>query len=618
MSEQNKPSRNKRKCLAQRSALGGLVLCALLGGCDGRPRTEAGKKSGPKTGPYIGVLDLSTGVPEQGASSLFGVGPKKRSFDRLVEAIAELKKDGEVRGAFVKFGSSNLGIARAQETGELLAGLREKKPVYCHAEGFSNPTLMAAARGCSKIYVAPAGSVDAIGIAAQVVYFRKLLVDELRLSIDFLQVGKFKGAEEPFTRDGPSDEARASLESVLVDMRAAWLDGITKGRDKAAAAAEDGPFSPPRAKEKNLIDEVGYADETLAAVRTAAGVSRDEVRFGPGADEDKSDELGEFLSLFTGEETAPIALIRATGSIAMSAGRGVFSSRGGITERELNRKLARVEKDDDIKAVVLRIDSPGGSALASDLIWHQLMKVRAKKPLVISVGDMAASGGYYLACTGSHIFAENTSIIGSIGVVGGKVGVGNALARFGVHVETFTGRPGDQGAAYRATYESPLTGWDDATKERVRASMIGVYDLFLDRIRIGRSTEGRTFTVEQIAPSAEGRIFSGTEAKRRGLVDEIGGLSAAIEKARSMAKLPETADVRVIENRPGVFEAIDPEPSDAEESFGARMRSAAGLDAQRSIVDSLPEELTQLGASALPMLRGESVLLVMPYALMVR
>src|SRR5436190_1386122 len=190
---------------------------------------------------------------------------------------------------------------------------------------------MAAARGCSSIYVSPAGEVETVGIAAQMLYMRRLLADELHLSIDMLQVGKFKGAEEPLTRDGPSPEARASLTGVLVDMRAAWMETITKARPRPSIgdAIEDGPYSPPRAK-------------------------------------------------------------------------------------DIDRTLRTVEKDDDVKALVVRIDSPGGSALASDLIWHHLMRVRKKKPVIFSVGDMAASGGMYLASAADFIFAEPMSIVGSI------------------------------------------------------------------------------------------------------------------------------------------------------------------------------------------------------------
>ncbi len=217
----------------------------------------------------------------------------------------------------------------------------------------------------------------------------------------------------------------------------------------------------------------------------------------------------------------------------------------------MSRLLSRAEKDDAVKAVVLRIDSPGGSALASDLIWHALRKVRAKKPVVVSVGGMAASGGYYISSAATQIFAEPTSILGSIGVVGGKIAVGDALERIGVHAETFPARKGP-GTAARAASSSPLTGWDEPTRVRVLETMTGIYELFLARV-----AEGRKTTPDKIAPFAEGRLFSGAQAKEKGLVDDLGGLSDACAKARALAGLPADAAVEVFSGRTGFFEALD-------------------------------------------------------------
>jgi protease IV len=200
---------------------------AILGsvGCDGRSKTgptSGSNAAAPRRGPEIAVVDLSEGVPEVEAPGFLGVPVHRASFDHLVRALGDIAQDKDVRGIFVRFGGAQLGIARAQEIGDLLEPIRTGgKPIFCHADAFTNATLFAAARGCSKIWASPAGEVEAIGIAAQVVYFHKLLADELHVTVDFLQVGKFKGAEESFTRDGPSDEARASLEGTLADLRRA-------------------------------------------------------------------------------------------------------------------------------------------------------------------------------------------------------------------------------------------------------------------------------------------------------------------------------------------------------------------------------------------------------------
>ncbi len=598
-----------------RAALVTLVSLGALG-CEGRPRPADATPTEPRktSGPAVAVMDLSGGLPEQEKGGLFGVSGAKKSFDEALRITNELGDDKKSVGVMVKLAGAQIGAARAQELGEALASLREKKKIYCHADALSNTTLMLAAKGCSSIWISPAGEVEAIGLAAQVVYMRRLLVDELHLSVDFLQVGKFKGAEEPLTRDGPSPEARASLMGVLSDMRTSWIETLASGRPKATAElVEDGPWSPQRAKDLGLVDEVGYFDEALAEVKKQTGGVRERVVFGSGAEEQAGD-LDDLVRALAGETSAtgPIALVRATGSISMSAGgNGILGGRGGIVEKDFNKTLARLEKDDDVKAVVVRIDSPGGSALASDLMWHQLMKLRKKKPLVFSVGDMAASGGYYLACTGDYVFAEPMSIVGSIGVVGGKIGVGDALERIGVHAETFPANPQKPGAASRAGYESPLVKWDEPTRARVLESMTSVYELFLSRIVEGRSTRGREIARDKVAESAEGRIFSGKEAKSRGLVDEIGGLGAAIAKARELAKLSESARVAVVEGKAGLFESLDPGGNTEERLRGSAMTPFG-------VLERVAPELVPFAAGLAPLVEGERTAVAMPFALMVR
>jgi protease-4 len=612
-----------------RRKLSFVALAALtaIGGpaCDGRAKT--GTASSPatprvRTGPEVAVLDLDDGVPEIEAAGFLGVQVHRASFDRFVHVAAEIAKDKEVKGIFVRFGGAQLGIARAEEIGDALEPIRRAgTPIFCHADAFTNATLYAAARACSKIWASPAGEIEAIGIAAQVVYFHKLLAEELHITVDFLQVGKFKGAEESFTRDGPSDEARSSLEGTLADLRGAWIEGIKKGRgrDDVGAAVEDGPYSPTTAKERGLIDEVGYADDALEAAKKEAGTRRDETRFGHGAG-GKDDDLGDIVKILAGSHAsaAPVALIRASGSIGMSASGGPFGGSAGITEHEMSRLLARVEKDDAVKALVIRIDSPGGSALASDLIWHELRKVRAKKPVVMSVGGMAASGGYYISSAATEIVAEPTSIVGSIGVVGGKIAFGDALERIGVHAETFPAKKAP-GAAARAASSSPLTGWDEATRTRIFETMTGIYDLFLARIAEGRGT-----TPDKIAPFAEGRLFSGTQAKQNGLVDELGGLSDAYAKARALASLPADAAVEVFSGPSGFLETLGGAAGEEDDSARAPLAAASNAAAAGSagdvsyrIVDHFAPELVPY-VTSLASLEGEKALTTLPYALLLR
>jgi protease-4 len=595
-----------------------IFALSLLAACEGRPQSASSRPKQPRSGPKLVVLDFTQGVPEVEQASFFAGGSHKRTHQVLLTRLGVLRKESDVRSIFIRLGSAEIPLARAQEIGEALESIRKetKITIGCHADALSNATAYLFARGCSKIWVSPAGEVATVGIAAQIVYLRKLLADELHLSIDILQVGRFKGAEEPLTRDGPSDEARESLESVLTSLRKTWLDGVREGRGKpeAAVAAEDGPFSPQAAKDRGLIDAIGYADDAREETKKESGAVREETRFGPGSSEEVEGGLDELLKSMSGGEdaSASVALIRASGSISMGDGESLFGDEG-ITEKGLGKQIDAAAKAENIKAVVLRIDSPGGSALASDLLWHRLMNLRKKKPLVVSVGSMAASGGYYLASTGQEIYADDASIVGSIGVVGGKIAVGDALERIGVHAETFAANKEDPNAKYRAAYESPLVGWDEATKKRVYESMEAVYRLFLQRV-----AEGRQTTVDKIEPHAEGRIFSGDEGKRRGLVDRIGGVSAAIARARELAKLPQDARVILYTSKPKILELVgggDDDPGDPSAGSPAVPRARS---TSMELVRTLVPELVPFAESYVPLLRGERTLAVLPYALSLR
>jgi protease IV len=593
-----------------------LTLLLALGACQGRARSSASGPTPhdePRGGPAIAVLDLSDGIPEEAPTGLLGLQSKGASFHELVHEVDRLEHDKDLRGVLVRLGTARIGLARAQEIGAMLQTLGAKVPIWCHADELANGTLYLTARGCKRTWLSPASSVDAVGLAAQTMYFHKLLAEELGVDVDFLQVGKFKGAEEPFTRDGPSPEARASLESTLADMRASWLDGIRQGRPALAEGTpEDGPYAPQAARSLGLIDDVGYFDDARDGLEKDTGAVRAEVRVGAGASSAGGDDLTDVLRALAGESlgSAPVALLRANGAISMDGGGGLLGEGGGIVERRLVRTLRRLEHDEDVKVVVLRIDSPGGSALASDLLWHELMRIRARKPIVVSVGGMAASGGYYLASTGTTIFADEASIVGSIGVVGGKFAVDHALERLGVHAETIAAKVGDPRAAARAGYESFLTPWDDATRARVLGTMTGIYDLFLARV-----AEGRGIPLERVAASAEGRIFSGREGKARGLVDELGGLAQALAKARTLADLPADARVSVVGESAGLLDALSEDDAPQGQSSVTASPAPAAVVAA---LGRLAPELAPFVSSLAPLLDHERAVCALPFALTVR
>jgi protease IV len=616
------------------------TACAvlLLAGCEGRaphvdraasPGASAAAvastgKSSSLDGPTLVEIDLSRGVPEARGSSFFGSSSHRSHVDlvRALRGLAEGGSGANAKGVFVRLGAASIGLARAEEIGALLGAVRKQKPVVCHADEYENATIMLAAQGCSKLWVSPAGGVEAVGIAAQLLFANRLLKN-FHVDVDFLQVGKFKGAEEPFTRDGPSPEARASLEGTLRGLRSAWLAHVAEGRGKlsAADAVEDGPFGPADALERGLVDAIGYADEARDDAEKLAGADHVATRFGGGESSGSGRGLVGVLRALAGSSHsgAPhVAVVPAVGSISMSPSSSLLGGSDGINEHDLGKVLGRLTDDTSVKAVVLRIDSPGGSALASDLLWKKLRKLGAEKPLVVSVGGMAASGGYYLSCAGRKILAEPTSIVGSIGVVGGKLALGHALDELGIHAETIAAAPDPKKAA-RASYLSTFTPWDDPTRERVLASMTAIYDLFLRRVAEGRGT-----TVDAIAPSAEGRIFGGIEAKERGLVDAIGGLSEAIDLAVKLAALPADTPVEVVDDDSGLLDLLGERDGDANSSAaaGPAVEASARRAAREAVLPpgwgaALPGAEVFLGSLA-PLLAGERALAAVPYGLTVK
>ena len=616
----------------------GLLAAAIVGACaaaacDGRQPSStepnegaasssaAPTRAGTSGAGVVAELDFTRGVPEEVSTPIFGGTPRRSHLD-LARVLRSLDA-APPKGLFVRLGSSTIGLAGSQEIGARLGALRKRGiPVVCHADGYENSTLLLAASGCSRIWVSPAGGVDSVGLAAQLLYGRSLL-DRLHVAVDFLQIGKYKGAEEPFTRDGPSPEARESLLGALRGMRRAWLDGITQGRGKPGLAdvIEDGPFTPDDALEKGLLDAIGYVDEARDDAKKLAGADQIVTRFGSaeGSASASRGLVGVLRSLGgTSAAGVPhIAVIPAIGPISMGGTPSLPIGGGGdgISERDLGRVLVRLAKESSVKAVVIRIDSPGGSALASDLLWKRLMELREKKPLVFSVGNMAASGGYYMASTATKIVADPTSLIGSIGVVGGKLAIGKALEEFGVHAETIPASP-DPTRAARSSYLSPFTPWDNPTREKVRATMTAIYELFLRRV-----AEGRKTTVAKVAPFAEGRIFGGVEAKELGMIDQLGGFDDALTLAQKLGGLPDDAPFEITGDGGGLFDLLETGDASSNGSGDSKAEAAAHRLAQDALLPEWTGAMPAVSAfvgSLSPLLRGERTLTALPFGVVIK
>jgi protease-4 len=362
-----------------------------------------------------------------------------------------------------------------------------------------------------------------------------------------------------------------------------------------------------------LVDAIGYESDALLDAKRRAKVEALEVAYGPRSGAGGGLDVAEIVRVISGADDLAgsrphVVVVPMQGAIATQAG-GAFSS-GGISSNAMVKVLRKIGRDHAAKAVVVRIDSPGGSPLASDLIWHELMELRKKKPVVASVGGMAASGGYYIAAGAQRIYAEPSSIVGSIGVFGGKMVLGPALREIGVNSVTFPASPAP-GAAERAQYLSPMQPWDDATRTRVLALMQGIYDLFVARV-----AEGRKAPAERVLSSAEGRIWSGPQGKDRGLVDEIGGLAEAIAAAKKLAGLDPKAPTTVAGAAEGLLELLSLEEGADEARVSAAL---ARLDTTRTLsLAALPVELRPFAAALGPLLAGETVVAALPFAVSLR
>ncbi len=385
--------------------------------------------------------------------------------------------------------------------------------------------------GAQRVFLSPAANLDLIGLRTEVMYFRKLL-ESWGIDAEILQIGEYKSAAEPLTRETMSEASRRMLESLLGDMQQRLCARVAENRrvdvETVQKWVDAGPYTAKQAEEKGIVNGLRYEDEMDELLKEdnprlvelpASKVHRPE---------------GFFKRFFT-YRRPQIAYLVADGMIMTGESRHGRARRPVLGADTMIRLLRDVRKRKQVKAVVLRIDSPGGSALASDLMWREIKLTDKVKPVIASLGNVAASGGYYMAVAAQQVLAMPGTLTGSIGIIGGKVNIQRLLARFEVNVDSVSkGR--------RSGYSSFSQPFSDEEKESVLAQIREFYErLFLPKV-----AEGRRKSVEDTRTLAEGRVWTGAQAVANGLVDRIGGLSEAVQLAREAAGLPERAKVRVV------------------------------------------------------------------------
>ncbi|MEM7152416.1 MAG: signal peptide peptidase SppA [Myxococcota bacterium] len=493
------------------------------------------------------VLELSGTIGEVQSFDMFGGGEVTKPLRELTDGLKKASADDNVKGLVIRSANVAIDMATAEELrGHLLAFKGDgAKKVHCHAEVASNATyyLLTA---CDQLVLAPLGELVIPGPAATPVHVKGLM-DNLGVKADFLHVGAFKGAAEPLTREEPSPQMMEVLGTIVDRSYQTQLDGMEKGRaiDEAGAKAaiDEAMVLGPQAVERKLVDGIATWEDFLAKATDGQAWKKWRKAKNPLAD---FGALQRFLGILPPERPSGphVALVYAVGNVIDGKGGGTVGARQEIASRTLVSALRAMAADDSIKAVVLRVNSPGGSALASEQIWHAVAEVKKHKPVVVSMGSVAASGGYYISTGANEIFANANTLTGSIGVVGGKIVVGDALESIGV--KTYEVHRGE-----RALMGSPMQPWSDSERAMIQGMMEHTYEEFLVHVADGRSMER-----DAVHEIAQGRVWTGVDAKAHGLVDTIGGLDDALARARELGGVGEDADLEVYPGEPTVRDLI--------------------------------------------------------------
>ena len=438
----------------------------------------------------------------------------------VINAIRAAKTDDKIKGISIVNNVSSIGMAQAKALrNELQEFKKSGKFVVAYGNTYSQKEYYLNSIA-DTIYLNPIGEMDFKGLSTEILFFKDLQ-EKSGIKLEVIRHGKYKSAVEPFLDNKMSDANREQVTALLSSVWGSIAADISKSRNipvERLNQIADGLLArtPEMAKAEKLIDRIAYEDEYHAGIKKALKVKKDkDYNSIPVKDYAKNN-----ASLPQDRDSKDkIAVIYAQGEIRNGEGDVDY-----IGEISMRRSLEKARKDKNIKAVVLRIDSPGGSALTSELIWREIELTKKTKPVVVSMGNLAASGGYYIACNANQIFAEENTITGSIGVFGILPNFVQLTNKIGVHAETVSTHK-------NAANYSPFSPLDPTFRAVTQEAVEKIYTTFVTRVATGRK-----MTFEQVDQIAQGRIWSGTEAIKIGLVDKIGGLDDALAAAARLSK----------------------------------------------------------------------------------
>ena len=571
--------------------VGGLAIVGLFGllaviGSSGKP-TVPGKA--------VLVFDLGTSLtdggrdPEPGealSEALGGGAGNTQALPVAIEALDRAGSDSRITALFLTGNLQSAGPAQLRELREAIQRFKARKPVLAYNLGWNKRDYYLAA-GATTVYINPFGEMEVNGLASEPMFFGEAF-KKYGVEVQVTRVGKYKSAVEPFITDHMSDPNREQVQKLLDDIWGEWKDTVAKDRRLSAAdlqgiADEKGLLEAEDAKKLGLVDRIAPWDEVLDELKKLAGKQTKDKDFPQISLATYAGIPGEAR---TGK--ARIAVVVAEGEIVDGEGKG--TQVGG---ERLSRELRRLRLDERVKAVVLRVNSPGGSASASELIQREVVLTKKVKPFVVSMGHLAASGGYWISTYGDRIFAEPTTITGSIGVFGMLPNVKKLANEHGITWDS----------VQTAKLANPMTLTRPKTEvelNRIQGLVDHIYDQFIAKV-----ADSRKMKKDAVQEIAQGRVWSGQEAVKLGLVDELGGLDAALKHAAKMAKAENDFYTIGPEREPDAFKELL-------KSFGqGKPRKLAKAGPVEALTGAFKAQLERLSALNDP----QGVYALMPFEL---
>lgn len=502
------------------------ALCAIVGMITSQDATKEPEENS------VLVLNLSGQLSERSdnnfLSQLQGTQVNSLGLDNLIEGVKKAKDNDNIKGIYIEAGAFAADSYASMQAlrNALLDFKKSRKWIIAYADTYTQGTYYLSSVA-DKVYLNPQGQIDWHGLASEPVFIKDLLA-KFGVKMQVVKVGAYKSATEMFTGDKMSD---ANREQTSAYLNSIW-GNITKevGASRGLSVAQLNAYAdsmitfadPQEYVKLKLVDGLLYTDQIKTVVKKQLGIdSDDDIEQVTIADMVNTEAKNQ------GDENNKVAVYYAYGDIVDGAVGGLFSQGHQIDAQVVCKDLADLAKDKDVKAVVIRINSGGGSAYASEQIWHQIMEIKKLKPVVVSMGGMAASGGYYMSAPANWIVAEPTTITGSIGIFGMFPDVSNLFReKLGLKFdEVKTNKYADFGTRARPFTEEEMSYLSQYVNRG--------YKLFRHRV-----AEGRKMTDNQVEKIAQGHVFTGQDAQKIGLVDQLGGLDVAVAKAAQLAKLP--------------------------------------------------------------------------------